>query len=150
MPLRALQSNSVGWRVLIWGPESRTDTLAASVVEKLQLNYPVWYRKAFVSLVLPKSSCRVLEFSLLDDRNRQWLDFKGFPTSGKMLKWPQSTLTGYSSRAQRRRRIYREVEGLGEVKQWTFFIFKHTNLTPLKRDCRVLNNPDKRNRNVFE
>lgn len=106
--------------------------LAASLVETRQLDCPVWYRRAFVFVVLLKWSWGVLELSgRLDDRNRQWLDFKGLRMSGKILKSPHSALARYKRRVRRQACIYREVEGLREVNQWTFSLQTH-NLDPFK------------------
>lgn len=86
--------------------------MAASLVEKRQLDCPVWYRRAFVSVVHFKWSCGVLELSgRLDDKNRQWLEFKGLRTSGIILKSSHSALALYKRRARRLTCIYREVEG---------------------------------------
>lgn len=106
----------VGWRVPIWGLKSRTDTLA-KVWQQVLLRSDSWIVQfgtegTFVSVVLLKWSWGVLELSgRLDDRNRQWLEFKGLRTSGKILKSSHSALACYKRRAQRLICIYRGVEG---------------------------------------
>lgn len=123
--------------------------LAASLVEKRQLDCPVWYRRAFVSVVHFKWSCGVLELSgRLDDRNRQWLEFKGLRTSGKILKSSHSALALYKRRARRLTCIYRGVEGLREVNRMDLFFSIRTSLK--WHWVKVLNNPDRRNGNLCE